>query len=366
MLGCLLEKEFKQLLRNKFLPKFILLFPFVTLSIFPLVANFDIRNLSLAVVDLDHSTTSRRLIEKAVASGYFRLAESAATYSEALESIEADRADLILEIPAKFERQLLSEGSAPLLIAANTVNGTRGGLGSNYLSGIVLSFAAELAQERGIASPPKLEILPRYLYNPHLVYRVFMIPAIMVMMLTMLCGFLPALNIVSEKEKGTIEQLNVTPLKRSTFILSKLIPYWVVGFVALTVAMAAARLFHGLAPAGSVATLYLFAGIYLLAISGLGLVISNYARTVQQAMFMMFFFVLSLIFMSGLYTPVASMPYWAQRLSDISPLKYFILVMRQVYLKGSGPNELGAHLAALAGFALFFNGWAVLSYRKRG
>jgi ABC-2 type transport system permease protein len=191
-----------------------------------------------------------------------------------------------------------------------------------------------------------------------------MIPALMVMMLTMLCGFLPALNIVMEKQRGTIEQMNVTPVRRSTFILSKLIPYWVTGFVVLSVCFVVAWLVHDLVPRGSYLTIYGFSALFVLAISGLGLVISNYASSVQQAMFMMFFFVLSLIFLSGLYTPIASMPGWAQVLSIFSPLKYLIVVMRQVFLIGAGAEELSTPLVALGGFALFFNGWAIVSYKK--
>ena len=193
---------------------------------------------------------------------------------------------------------------------------------------------------------------------------VFMVPALMVMVLTILCGFLPALNIVGEKEKGTIEQMNVTPVRKFTLILSKLIPYWLVGFIVLTICFGVAGLVYRLVPAGHLSTIYIFSAIFVLAISGFGLVISNYARTVQQAMFMMFFFIITMIFMSGLYTQIASMPPWARMISNFSPLRYLMEVLRLVYLKGSGIAELRSHFFALCGFAIFFNGWAILSYRK--
>ncbi len=369
VLRYLLEKEFKQFARNRFMPRMVIMFPFASLLIFPLVANFDVKNLNLAVVDHDHSPYSRRLAEKAVASGYFRQTASPGTYDEALAAIETDRADIILEIPAGFERGLVRDRSAAVMIAANTVNGTRGGLGSAYLSGIVSDFASDVRGEWLASVPrpaaPSFEIVPQYRFNPHLEYRVFMVPAIMVMLLTMMCGFLPALNIVQEKERGTIEQMNVTPVSRFTFILSKLIPYWVVGFVALTICFGVAWLFYGLTPAGSLGTIYLFASVFVLAMSGLGLVISNYARTVQQGMFLMFFCVVNMIFLGGLYTPVASMPSWAQSISDFLPLKYFIIVMRAVYLKGSDTTALLKPLAALSAFAAVFYAWAIVSYRKR-
>jgi ABC-2 type transport system permease protein len=369
MLRYLVEKEFKQLLRNKFLPRLIVVFPFMALLILPLAANFEVRNVNVSLVDGDHSSYSRALARKIASSGYFRIADSPGSYDRALESVELDEADIVLEIPAGFERRLSVEGAAELMISANTVNGVKGGLGSAYLASVLDDFSAEVrggwlqGPTRLVA--PAFKILAVFRYNPRLEYPIYMVPALMVMLMAMLCGFLPALNIVGEKESGTIEQMNVTPVRRLPFILSKLIPYWVVGFIALTICFGVARLFYGLVPKGSLLTIYLFASAFALAFSGFGLVISNYAKTIQQAMFMMFFFVITFVLMSGLYTPVASMPDWAQAISRLSPLRYFIMVMRLVYLKGSGVGDLLAPLAALCGFAVFFNGWAVLSYRKK-
>jgi ABC-2 type transport system permease protein len=207
-------------------------------------------------------------------------------------------------------------------------------------------------------------VVPRVRYNPHADYKLFMVPALMVMLLTMLCGFLPALNIVGEKEAGTIEQMNVSPVPRRAFILAKLIPHWINGFVVLGVCMVLAGVVYGIWPVGNLPTILLFAAIYLLVVSGVGLVISNYSETMQQAMFVMFFFMMILLLMSGLFTPVRSMPGWAQAIAAINPLKYFIEVMRLVYLKGSGLAQLVPQLFALCGFAVAFNVWAVASYRK--
>ncbi|OHD79152.1 MAG: ABC transporter permease [Spirochaetes bacterium RIFOXYC1_FULL_54_7] len=368
MLRFLLEKEFKQLMRNGFLPRLVVIFPFVILLLMPLAADFSVKGINLSVVDNDRSPYSRRLAEKAVFSGYFRLVSAPDSYRGAIRGVELGKADIILEIPPRFEASLVEEGSATVRIAADTVNGTKGGLGSAYLASIVADFSteirAELAPIPGAAPIPGFSVIPRYRFNPRLLYPVFMVPALMVMVLAMVCGFLPALNIVGEKESGTIEQINVTPIRRIDFILSKLIPYWVIGFVTLSICFIVARVFYGLAPSGSLGVIYLFALVFVLAMSGFGLVISNYAETVQQAMFMMFFFVITFIFISGLYTPVASMPGWAQDASRFSPLKYFILVMRQAYLKGAGFPDMIEAFLALCGFAAFFNTWAVLSYRK--
>ncbi len=360
----LLEKEFKQIFRNSFLPRLIVGLPIVAVLIYPLVANFEINNINLSVVDFDKSTYSRQLVQKAQASGYFRITETPMDYESALEGIEADRSDIILEIPENFEKSLLSEGHSPLMISANAVNGTKGGLGTAYLRQIISEYNREILLSNGGTPPAGVEVVPQFRYNPSLDYKIFMIPALMVMVLAMVCGFLPALNIVGEKENGTIEQMNVTPVTKFSLILSKLIPYWIIGYVVLTSCILVAYLVYGLAPQGSIGLLYLFVTIFVLAFSGFGLVISNYAETVSQAMFMIFFFILTLILLSGLYTPVENMPPWAQRISDVSPLKYIIQSLRMVYLKGSGFSEMTTQFFALVGFAIFFNSWAILSYRK--
>jgi ABC-2 type transport system permease protein len=366
MLKYLLEKEFKQFFRNKALPKMAVIMPFMAILIFPLVANFEIKNINLAIVDHDKSSTSRQLIEKVAAGGYFTISDVAESYAEAMNGIEVNRSDIILEIPARLENDLQREGKATVQISANAVSAIKGGLGSTYLAGIIGEYNIEInGKITTVMNPDSITITPRFWYNPRLLYTYFMVPALMVMVLAMVCGFLPALNIVGEKESGTIEQINVTPISKLNFILSKLLPYWIIGFVVLTISFLAAWVAYGLTPVGSIGTIYLFAALFVLAFSGFGLVISNYASTLQQAMFMMFFFVLTFIFMSGLYTPVANMPQWAQNLSIISPLKYIIVVLRQVYLKGSTFTELLTPFWMLTSFAIFFNGWAVLSYRKK-
>lgn len=368
MLRYLLEKEFKQFRRNPFLPRMVIIFPMMVLLIFPLVANFDVKNINLSVIDNDKSSYSRTLIEKIRSTGYFKITDIEDNYQDALSSIESDKSDVILEIPPKFEKTLVREMETNLMITANAVNGNKGGLGTSYLVNIVMDFndniRTELTSNVYKLNVPFLSIIPKYRFNPSLLYEVFMVPALMVMVLSMICGFLPALNIVSEKESGTIEQMNVTPVQKFTFILAKLIPYWIIGYIVLTICVGIAYFVWDIVPAGFLGTLYIFVTIFILAISGFGLVISNYAISVQQAMFMMFFFVLTFIFMSGLYTPIENMPGWAQMLSNFSPLKYMIQVLRMVFLKGSDFRDLLPQFYALTAFALFFNSWAIYSYRK--
>lgn len=368
VLRYLIEKEFKQIKRDSFIPKLIIMLPLMAMIVFPYAANFDVKNIHLSVIDHDKSSYSQTLIQKVQSSGYFIISDVSESYSDAMKSIEKDESDVILEIPLNFERNLVKEESADLMISANAVNGNKGGLGSAYLVNIISDFNAmvriDIMHFENKNPIPSMELIPLYRYNPTLEYEVFMVPALMIMILAMISGFLPALNIVGEKESGTMEQMNVTPVKKSIFILSKLIPYWIIGYVVLTIAMLIALLYWDLKPEGSIALIYFFAGLFIIAFSGFGLVISNYAGTVQQAMFMMFFFVLTFIFMSGLYTPVANMPPWAQMISNISPLKYIIQVLRLVYLKGSSLSELKKPLIALVSFAVFFYSWAIISYHK--
>jgi ABC-2 type transport system permease protein len=368
MLKFLLEKEFKQILRDSFLPRIIFVFPIMMMLLLPNAANMEVKDINVCIVDNDHSPSSERLIQKIGASPYFHITSTASSYTEAIHSIENTTSDVIFEIPVFFEKSLEKESSAKVFIAANAVNGTKGGLGSSYLSAVVADFSSEIRAERiqviNNSPIPTISTNSEYAFNSSLDYKRFMVPAIMVQLLTILCGFLPALNIVAEKERGTIEQLNVTPIKKFTFILAKLIPYWTVGFIVLSTCFALGRFVYGIYPAGSLLTLYFFAAVFILAISGLGLLISNSSSTMQQAMFVMFFFLVILILMSGLFTPVSSMPEWAQDITIFNPLKYFIEVMRMVYLKGSTIGDLTKQLYALLTFMVVLNGWAVLSYHK--
>lgn len=368
MLKYLIEKEFKQIRRNAFIPKLILFMPVLMMFVMPWAANLEIRGVRLNVIDQDHSVLSGRLIRKIISSGYFELTGQSDTHPQALQNIKAGDADMVIEIRPHFERDLLKGEPVPVMISANAVNGMKAGLGSQYLTFIVNDYAAELRQEQGLAATPHnlpvCVISPLYRFNPHLDYKVFMIPALMVLLLTTLTGFLPALNIVGEKETGTIEQINVTPIPKKMFILAKLIPYWIIGFVVLTLCIGIAAFLYGLIPVGNIGVIYVFATVYILVVSGIGLVISNYSDTMQQAMFLMFFFMMILILLSGLFTPLSSMPDWAQKTTLFNPLRYFIQVMRQVYLKGSGFGHLLPQFFTLCIFAAVMNLWAIISYKK--
>ena len=369
MIRFLLEKEFKQMLRNTFFPKLIVIFPCMIMFLMPWAVSLEIKNVQLGIVDNDHSTLSRRLVDRILTSTYFKLVSLPATYEAGLRQLETGALDIVMELPPQLERDWLRGEPAEILISANAVDGMKGGLGSSYLANIINNYADELRKERPTTSVvhrliPQIRIDSLPLYNPNLNYKLYMIPAFMAMLLTLMCGFLPAANIVAEKEIGTIEQMNVSPVPKFLFVFSKVLPYWIVGYVVLTISFILAWLIYGVVPAGSFVTIYVSATLFVLTISGFGLLISNYSSTVQQAMFLMLFFLIIILLISGLFTPVSSMPDWAQFVARCNPITYFMTCMRMVYLKGCSLIELLPQLCALTGFAIFFNVWAVLSYRK--
>lgn len=369
MLKYLLRKEFRQIKRNAFLPRLIFAFPFMVLMVFPWAASYEIKNLNISIVDNDQSSFSRALTQKIISSNYFKLTDVSPSFSMAMNSIENKKADIILQIPNNFEKNLINGQGAKVMLSANAVNGMKGGIAMTYLVSIINDYNAGIIKKllpsnTAISAVPNIQIDQQYRFNQNLNYRVFMVPALMVMILSLLCGFLPAVSIVFEKELGTMEQMNVSPVPKVKFILAKLIPFWIIGLIVINIGFLIAWLVYGLVPAGHFYTIYFFAIIYIFTVSGLGLIISNFAQTLQQAMFIIFFFMLIFIMLSGLYTPIDSMPDWAKWVAAFNPLKYFMEVMRAVYLKGSDILQLWKQLAALISFAVFFNIFAVISYRK--
>jgi ABC-2 type transport system permease protein len=348
------------------MPKLIFIFPVVILLLLPWAATQELKNVSLAIVDNDNTPFSSALARKITASGYFTLNSVLHSEKKAMTEMEKSNVDIVLMLPPRLEQTLAREGKAKVIILANAVNSMNAMLGSSYLKGIIDDYATEIEIATSLM-PVSAVPAPaaRFIFNPNLDYKKFMVPALMAILLTMLVGFLPALNIVGEKEAGTIEQMNVTPVNKMKFILAKLIPYWIIGIFVLSVGILLGYLIYGIYPQGSLITIYLYAIVYAIVVSGLGLIISNYSNTVQQAIFLIFFFIMIFIITSGLFTPVKSMPEWAQWISAFNPLKYFMDVMRSIYLKGSEMREMLSQLFAMIGFAIVFNIWAVVSYRKK-
>lgn len=365
----LLQKEFRQIFRNKTLLPLIFFMPVVQLLILPLAADYEVKNIHITIVDHDHSTYSQKLVSKIGASGYFRLTGYATGFKEAFNDMENDRSDLVLEIPQGFERNLIRENQQSLFIAVNAINGVKANLGGAYLSRIIAGYNMDIRlewiQTPGFNPSPAIEVTQSDWFNPSMNYRFYMVPGILALLVTMIGAYMCALNIVREKEAGTIEQINVTPVQKYQFLLGKLIPFWVIGMVVFTIGLfGIAWPVYGIVPAGNLLLLYGYLSVYLVAILGFGLLISTYADTQQQAMSVAFFFMMIFILMSGLFTPIDSMPQWAYIIARSNPVTYFIEVMRMIVLKGSGLEHIWRHFLIMTGFTLFLNGWAIVNYRK--
>lgn len=328
------------------------------MCVMPWVMNMEVKNIVVDVVDNDRSTLSQQLVHEIEANKYFIFHGQQPTYALALNNIENSKADIVVVIPQNYSRDLSSGRIPQVLIAANAVNGTKGAMGSSYLSQIVSANA--LPSVTAIKS--KVDTL--YLYNKHLDFKLFMIPALFAMIMMLMTGFLPTLNIVGEKEKGTIEQINVTPVSKWTFILSKLIPYWMIAIFIVTVCLLLAWLLYGIIPVGNVALIYLLSMLLALFFSSFGLIISNYSDTMQQAIFVMWFFVVILLLLSGLYTPTRSMPSFTYLSTYINPVSYFIEAMRTVFIRGGDFDSIIHQVLALSGIGLVMGTWAVMSYKK--
>ena len=363
-LRILLKKEVLLLRRNPFIPRVIVVMPLLVMLILPLVANMEVKNVGVAVVDLDRSELSRRIIAGMDASEYLDAKGAPQTYAEALRLVERDEADAILVIPPGYSKELAAGRAPRLEVRANGVNATKGMLGARYASQAAVQTIAHWQTEQG-AAPPAEAVSVVNCFNPTLDFRNYMIPALMVVLIIIICGFLPTLNLVSEKESGTIEAMNVTPVGKFTFVLSKLIPYWAAGLLVVTIGMTTGWLVYGLVPAGSVGAVYLAAVLFSLVMSGLGVSIANKSGTILQSIFVTFAFIMVFQLMGGLFTPVSSMPGWAQKLTYAIPPRYFIEIMRAVYLKGATVADLWLQYALLAAFAALFCAVAALTYRKQ-
>ncbi len=359
MIRFLIEKEFKQIWRNKLIIIVVMLLPCLVMLVFPWATTMEIKNLRIAVVDNDRSAMSTLLTQKIASTEYFDVLDAGVggQSSDALREVEFGRADIVLEIPSGFEKDLALERHAQVQVSANAVNGTKASIGTSYLEAIIMDFTS--------ASAP-VHIEPIYIFNPAMDYKIPMIPALIMLVLSIIVGFLPAMNIVSEKESGTIEQINVSPVPKMTFIIGKLIPYWVIGVVVFSLAMLVSWLIYGLTPAGSTFLLYGVAMLFILGISGLGLIISNYSNTMQQAMFTIFFVVIIFILLCGVFTPIGSMPDWAQAMARFNPFTYFAQIMSMIYLKGSTLEDVLPQIYSLLIFFVLIFTWAILSYKKRG
>ena len=372
----LLRKEFRQIFRDRMMLAQMIVMPIVQLLILSNAATFTVRSSAMFVVDHDRTPTARAVVDRLTASGRFVIAGYSPSMALADEAMLARRTTMILRIPAGFERDLVRGGTGTVQLVLNAEDGAAAGIAGGYAREILTRYSADLAATNGggvrgagmrIGSTPAADvrISTRSWYNPELDYRDYVVPGILVVLVTAIGTVLTAVNITREKEVGTLDQLNVTPVTRMQFIAGKLLPLWTIGLLELTLGLLVARLVFDVPMEGSLLLVFLTAAIYLIAALGIGLLVSTIAETQQQAMFVSFFFLMIYLLMSGLFTPVRSMPEWAQWLAQLNPVMHCVAIMRAILLKGAGLVEIARPLVILLGFAAVFFGLAVRQYAKR-
>jgi len=362
----ILQKEFIQIFRDKLLLPIIIIIPILELLVLSYTATFEIKNIRLVVVDHDHSTESRNLINKFSGSKFYKYLGQKETYKQAGNSIAEGDADQVLVIEPGFEKKLFTEKNANVKIVTDAINGSAASLMAAYAMSIINDFNESIIVKkfplrfRGMP----VDIATSFWYNPELNYITYMVPGILVLLITIIAMFLSSMNIVKEKELGTIEQLNVTPINKLEFIAGKLIPFWIIAMVDLLIGLLLARYWFGIIMVGSPVLLLSVASVYLLLVLAIGLFISTLTETMQQSMFISWFILVIFILMSGLFTPVESMPMWAQKLNMLNPLAHFIKINRMIMLKGATFSDFQKDFFFLAGYAAAMLTFSTLKYRK--
>lgn len=364
----LVQKEFLQFLRNKTLLPIALLMPLIQMIILVQAATFELKQVRLFVVDKDLSVESRKLIQKFEASPFFDLTGSSFSSAEGDEMIKRWKTEVVIEIPQGFAHQLQTENKSEVQLLLNGINSMSSGIAEGYIRNIVADFNKTLRvdMKKGAAMVMfrQLDISYSFWYNPDLNYIIYMLPGLFTILVSMVGMFLSAIVIVREKEIGTIEQLNVTPIKRYQFVLGKMLPFLILSFIVFTICLLAGMLFYNLPMLGSFFTLYTFTLVYLVVALGMGLFMSAISNTQQQVMFVAWFFIFIFILTSGLFTPVESMPDWAQHMVVLNPMSYFIRGTRMIILKGAGFADIRYDMYALMVYGACMMSLAIWRYRK--
>lgn len=363
----LLRKELKQIFRNRLMLPMIFVMPIFQLVVLVYAANLEMKNIEIVIVDQDLSQYSRGLVSKLQGSSFYEVKGYTSDINEAEAMLYRDDVDAIVHIKKDFEKQLINEKEADVQLLINAINATEGSLINVYSSRIIWDYSNSIRSEllaysgKGIMN---IEMIPSFWYNPMLDYKIYMFAGILVILVTMIGMFLSALNLVSEKELGTAEQINVTPVKKYQFIVAKLLPFLLIGLFELAFGLLIGKVLVDLPMRGSLLLLFLVAFVYLLVTLGLGLFLSTISSTQQQLMLVAFFLWVTFILMSGIFTPTESMPVWAQKINIFNPLSYFMRVIRMILLKGSDFRDISRDFYSLTVYAILMLTLAITNYRK--
>ena len=365
----LIRKEFIQIFRDKFIGKAIFAIPIFQMLILVPAVTFEIRNVDLCIVDRDMTTASRDLVNQLEGSAFFNVTQSTFSEKEAENLLHRDKCDLILQIPTGFGKEIGKGNRGSLMVTANAINASSAQLSWGYLNGVIRDYNMNIISRKSgslINSPaiPQVRVTNRYWYNEMLNYKHYMMPGVLGILVTAIGFVLAGLNMVKEKESGTIEQINVTPVRKYQFIVAKMVPFLVIGLIDLALGIALGMVAFGVPFEGSVALLFFCSFIFLIAALGLALFISTFADTQQQFMFSGFFFLIIFMLMSGIFTPLESMPVWAQKINILNPVAYIIRINRMIMLKGSTLQDISRDILFLSIFAVAYTTLAVRKYRK--
>jgi ABC-2 type transport system permease protein len=374
-IGFLLRKEFRQIFRDATMLRMLLVIPIIQLLVLSNAATFEVDEGKLWVVDQDASSVSRGLLSRIQGSRRFVLTGSSMSMDDANRALLDRDASVILRIPSGFARELGREGASDIQLVFDAEDGAAAGILQSYLGRIIQRYSAELSSNIMVQSPAAsganqaqqagfVDVRTRGWYNPELRYYDYMVPGILVLLVTIIAMSIAAMNIVREKEIGTLEQLSVTPVTKSQFIASKLLPFWIIALFDLGVGLVVARGVFGIPFEGSVVVVAVSAVAYLFVALGIGLWISTVVETQQQAIFVAFSVNMVYLLMSGLFTPFTSMPPWAQMVGQLSPVKHFIQIMRAVLVRGAGFEAVSVPLTVLVVYGMVVFALAIRQFSK--
>jgi len=364
----LIRKEFIQIFRNKFISKAIFGVPIVQMLILVPAITFEIKNVKIAVIDKDLTSESRGLISKLKGSEFFKVEFATFSENEANNFLHSNKFTMILNVPSGFGKDIKNGIPSRLLATINAINASSAELSWAYLNGVIRDYNLDLVKENINIRPrvpiPVIQVTNRYWYNEELNYKYYMLPGILVILVTAIGFLLAGLNMVREKEIGTIEQINVTPVRKHQFIIAKMVPFLLIGLVDLALGLLLGKAAFNIPFEGSIMLMFFGASLFLIAVLGLALFISTFSGTQQQYMFVAFFCMIIFILMSGIFTPYESMPVWAQNFNLINPVAYLMRINRMVMLKGSTIYDISNELISLTVIAVCFTSLAVRRYRK--
>ncbi|OFY68399.1 MAG: hypothetical protein A2V64_08430 [Bacteroidetes bacterium RBG_13_43_22] len=364
----LIRKEFLQIFRDKFIGRAIFGVPIVQMLLLVPAVTFEIKNVKLCIIDRDMTAESRGLVNQLEGSTFFKVRFSTFSEQEANNLLYRGKCDLVLQIPSGFGKETGKGNPGKLLVSANAINAVNAQLSWAYLNGVIrdynINIIAENTGSLSFASIPQIQVTNRYWYNELLNYKYYMLPGVLGILILAIGFILAGLNLVKEKESGTIEQINVTPVKKYHFIIAKMVPFLIIGLIDIAIGLIIGKLTFNIPFEGSIALLFLGSAIFLIAVLGLALLMSTFSGTQQQFMFTAFFFIIIFVLMSGIFTPLESMPVWAQKLDLINPAAYVMRINRMVMLKGSTFRDISRDIFSLTLIAIAFTSLAVNRYRK--